>query len=391
MKKRYLKDVIRQDLSAKMVFIGGPRQVGKTTLTKQVARDNFSHFAYFNWDYQPDRKEIITMRFPAESDLLIFDEIHKYKDWKNYLKGLYDKYQSNYKIMVSGSAKLNVYRRGGDSLMGRYFYYVLHPYSLGELKKSNPVLVPFKKLSFPAEGDNNQQILRDLLKFGGFPEPFSKKNIVFWRRWQRGRLDVLVKEEIRSLERINELSGLQVLVELLPDKVGSLLSINNLAQDLQVTYKTAKAWLNVLEKFYYFFRIYPFASKKIRSLRKMAKAYLWDWSVLDNQGAKFENLIAAHLLKLTDFLRNNQGYNIELFYLRDKQGREVDFLIAVDKKPWFAVEAKLKLEEKNNSLKYFRRKLSIPYSYQVVLTPGIDFVQDNIRTISAAKFLGGLV
>ncbi len=389
MRKRYLFEKIKHDLSEKIVLIGGPRQVGKTTLAKYVGGNYFPSFAYFNWDYAPDRKKIINYQFPGDSKLLIFDELHKYKQWKNYIKGIYDKYRETFSILVTGSAKMDIYRRGGDSLMGRYFHHILHPFSLAELLGTKNISSPFKPFSF-AKASHHEELVKDLLRFGPFPEPFTKQDAVFWRRWKAERNDRLIKEDIRDLRMIGDLSSLQILTDLLPGKVGSPLSINNLSGDLQVAHKTVVNHLNILELFYFHFRIYPYTRKIGRSIKKMSKLYLWDWSEIQSEGAKFENFIASHLLKFAHFLQNAQGYQTKIYYLRDPDGKEVDFLFIVDEKPWFAVEAKLE-KSPSGSLQYFSRKIQIPYLFQVIRPTGIDEFQEGIRVISADKFLTALV
>lgn len=389
MKKRYLTNYIVKDLKEKIVLIAGPRQVGKTTLAQLIGKDYFNPYYYLNWDYQPDRKKIINFELPAEKKLIIFDELHKYKNWKNYIKGIFDKYKTMFSILVTGSAKLDIYRRGGDSLFGRYYYYLLHPFSLGELLEIEIKNKPLERLKMTFDSAN-QEALTALLKFGPFPEPFIKQKETHWRRWQIERIDRLVREEIRDLTTIVDLSNLQILVDLLPTRVGSPFSINNVREDLGVAHKTLANYLKILELFCFHFRIYPYVRKTIRSLKKMAKLYLWDWSVLEEPGAKFENLIAFHLLKFVNFLQSTQGYKAELFYLRDTEGREVDFLVLVDKKVWFAVEAKL-VESSISSLLYFGRKLSIPFLYQVVAKPGIDYLKNGVRVVSADKFLTAFV
>lgn len=390
MKKRYLSQSITSDLKEKMVLVAGPRQVGKTTLAKYVGKQNFPSFAYFNWDYQPDRKNIVNIQFPGDTELLIFDELHKYKHWKNYLKGLYDKYKEIFHILVTGSAKLDIYRKGGDSLMGRYFHYILHPFSLAELSEVHNKTLPFKNLSFTSSG-SSEETFKSLLHFGPFPEPFLKQNTTYWRRWQIERNDRLITEDIRNLRMIGDISILQILVDMLSSKTASLLSVNNISNDLQIAHKTAVNYLNILELFYFHFRIYPFTKKPLRSLKKMSKLYLWDWSPIIDTGAKFENMIASHLLKFIHYLQNTQGYKAQLYYLRDPEGREVDFLIAVDNQPWFAVETKLDSFKVSQPLLYFNKKLQIPFLFQVVKESNIDQFREGVRIISADKFLSGLV
>lgn len=397
--KRYLENNILKDLSEKMVFISGPRQVGKTTLAKSIGNNYFSNeFSYLNWDNREDRKSILSSTYRADKKLVIFDELHKYKKWKNHLKGEYDKYRESFKIIVTGSARLDIYRKGGDSLLGRYHSYRLHPLTLPELLKTTTKLKPFvrrtpvgEKLSFAKTDKNTVGLLNDLFVFGGFPEVFLKKNERFLRRWHNERVDRLIKEDIRDIETLKDISSIQILVDILPNKAGSVFSLNSLREDLGVTHKTVSLWVDILEKFYYHFRIYPFQSKKIQSLRKEPKIYLWDWSELKNEGARFENLIASHLLKFCHYLHDYEGYKIELCYLRDKEKREVDFLVTVDNKPWFCAEVKSSFSGIPVNLRYFKNKLQIPFSYMVIKDDGHDHIKDNIRIISANKFLTALI
>lgn len=374
-----------------MVFIGGPRQVGKTTLSRLIGNNKYSKFSYLNWDNSDDRKKILSAQFDPNVKLLIFDEIHKYKKWKNYIKGQFDKYRERFSILVTGSARMDLYQKGGDSLMGRYFYYRLHPFSLAEaLFFKLPNIEPFNELQFKESPDSFSKFQKMFI-FGGFPEPLFSENLETLRRWHNQRMDRLVKEDIRDIETIRDLSALQILVEILPNRVGSALSLNSLREDLEVAYGTVKLWVDILERFYYHFRIYPFASNSIKSLRKEAKMYLWDWSQVPNAGPKLENMVGSHLLKLCHYLYDAKGFKVELFYLRDIEKREVDFLVAVDKKPWMAIEVKNSDQAVSQSLRYFGKKLSIPFQYQLVKTDNVDFIQDNVRVMSVDKFLSGLV
>lgn len=392
MKKRYLVDNIRRDLDEKMVFIGGARQVGKTCMAKYIAENNYKSSDYLNWDVREDRKNIIKATFKGDAGIVLFDEIHKYKDWKNYLKGQFDKHRDDFKILVTGSARLDVYRRGGDSLMGRYFYYRLHPFSLAEFHVKINLLEPPNEINIVNAPAEASKALQALIKFGGFPEPFLKQSERDLRRWHSQRLERLVKEDIRDLENIRDLSAMQILVDLLPTKVGSLLSLNSLREDLSIAHKTVSNWMDILERFYYHFRIYPFTNKKIKSLKKEPKLYLWDWSeITDNNGAKLENVVASHLLKLCHYLHDVNGYKTELCFLRDIDGREVDFLVTNDGKPWFAVEVKSSSKEISKSLTYFGNKLDIPFLYQIVDEKNIDIRKDKIRILSLEKFLLSLV
>ncbi|MBU0561219.1 MAG: ATP-binding protein [Bacteroidetes bacterium] len=387
--QRYLSKRIVEDLSQKMVFIGGPRQVGKTTLAKELISKEFESSFYFNWDYSPDRKKIMKSELPGDSGLLIFDEIHKFKKWKTTIKGIFDTYSTKYQILITGSARLNIYRRGGDSLMGRYHYYTLHPFSHAEILAISSKVAPFEELPISTSYFSSE--LQSLYKFGGFPEVLIMQDERELRRWHNERLDRLFKEDIRDVENIRDINSIMMLGDLLPEKVASPLSINSIREDLEVSHRAISNWFTILETFYYHFRIYPFHSRKIRSLKKEPKLYLYDWSEVKNDGAKFENMIAVHLLKFVKFLEESEGYKITLNYLRNIDKKEVDFLISVNNKPWFAVEVKLNEDSPDPNLKYFRDRLEIPFIYQVIKKENTDLLRDGIRVISASKFLTGLI
>lgn len=386
---RYLFKNINNDLQDKMVFLGGPRQVGKTTLAKTIG-EGFNKSVYLNWDASADRKTILAEKFSPDADLIIFDELHKYRSWKNYLKGQYDKNKDNYKIILTGSARLDVYRRGGDSLLGRYFYLRLHPFSLSETLNINHSFKIFEKLNFKEDIDSRKKF-EQLFEFGGFPEPFFKEDLRFLRRFHNMRVERLVKEDIRDIEALRDISQILILAESLPTRVSSVFSINALREDLNVTHKTISHWVDILERFYYLYRIYPFAISTIKSLRKEPKAYLWDWSQVEDEGARFENIIASHLLKFCHYLYDVEGQKAELRYLRDIDKHEVDFIVTINNKPWFIVEVKLTDQDVSKNLLYFQERIKAPLAFQVVKSTGVDFMQKNIRVMSADKFLSGLV
>lgn len=390
--KRYIEQSIVKDLARnKMVFIGGPRQVGKTTLAQMIGTRYYQHPQYLLFDDRQDRKNIIAQIFNKDADLIIFDELHKYRRWKNYLKALYDKRKNDFHILVTGSARLDVYRRGGDSLMGRYYYYRLHPFSTAEVLNITTTGLTGNQLLLPDPILGSQEVIDRLMKRGGFPEPFFDTTDNAIQRFQANRLDRLVREDIRDLEAIQDLSAMHILVSLLPSKIGSPLSLNALREDLEVSHRAISHWMEILERFYYHFRIRPYAKKTIRSLRKEPKMYLWDWSEIEDESIRFENLIASHLLKFCHGLYDTQGVKAELWYLRDVDGHEVDFLVTIASKPWFAVEVKLNDQKLAKPLTYFSERLSIPYLYQVILTPGVYLQNKNVTVVSADRFLSGLV
>lgn len=388
-KDRYLTDCALRDLREKMVFIGGARQVGKTTFAVNIVGEKFKKYAYYNWDNRSDRREIMRSNWPGNVELIILDEIHKYKNWKNLIKGEYDKLKNKYKFLVTGSSRLDIYRRGGDSLQGRYHYYRLHPFSLSELLNKKNRIELFQEILL--DDKYYKPEFEALFEFGGFPEPLLKENSRVLRRWHNEKIERMFREDITDIEQIRDLGNMKLLSDILPDKVGSLLSINSIREDLEVSHRAVSNWLNILETFYYHFRIYPYARKIVRSIKKGPKLYLWDWSEVENPSGRFENMIAAHLLKFCHYFYDYEGYKTELSFLRNVDKKELDFLITINKKPWFAVEAKLTETNVSKSLIYFKEKLKIPYVYQVVKKSGFNRFINDVHVISADCFLSGLI
>ena len=367
---RYLAPQVRRDLARKMVFVAGPRQVGKTTLALALpdARDG-----YLNWDVAEHRERILRRELPP-SRLWVFDEIHKYRSWRNYLKGLYDARPKGVRILVTGSARLDVYRFGGDSLQGRYHLLRLHPLSAAELRLTN------------------SDELGDLLKLGGFPEPYFSGSQVEARRWSREYRTLFVRDEVANLERVQDLGALELLMLRLPELVGSPLSINALREDLQVSHKTAAAWLEVLERLYAIFRLPPFGAPTIRAVKKEQKHYHLDWSVVPEDPARFENLVACHLLKWIHHQQDTQGRDVELRYFRDTDGREVDFVVLDQRRPVLCVECKWSDAAADKSLRYFKIRFPDCDAWQISATGTRDYVNaDGIRVAPALRLLTTLI
>ena len=361
-RSRYLEPTVRKDLSDKMVFVGGPRQVGKTTFALGLLDEpSARNPAYLNWDNVAIRRSLMRGELPAGQDLLVFDEVHKYARWRNLLKGFYDTRDEGQSFLVTGSARLDYYAKGGDSLQGRYFYHRLHPFSLSEM-------------------GGGADCVDDLMRFGGFPEPLLRGEERFWRRWQVARSDRVVNEDIRDLESVRELSLLELMAEELPNRVGAPLSVKNLAEHLQVAHKTADRWLRIFERLYVSFRIAPFGVKRIRAVKKEQKLFLWDWSQVPRRGPRFENMVASHLLKYCHFVQDSEGHRMDLRFIRDTDKREVDFVVLEAGKPQFAVEAKSGERTVNPAIRYFKDRTGIPAFYQVHLGTK-DCVADGVRVL----------
>ena len=366
MKKRYLQEQAKKDLDKKMVFISGPRQVGKTTLAMSLLKNEAS---YLNWDIPAHREAILKRELPL-TDLWCFDEIHKYKSWRDYLKGIYDEFHTSHQILVTGSARLDLLRKSGDSLQGRYYHLRLHPLSVKEL------------------GLITQEEFLQLMALGGFPEPYFSGSTVEAKRWSSNYRSLLVNQESPSIETISDLSKLELLSYRLPELVGSPLSINGLREDLQIAHKTVSRWMDILENIYMIFRLAPFGSSLIRAVKKEQKHYHYDWTLVQDLPARFENVVASHLLKWVHYQRDFFGEEMELRYFRDTDGREVDFCITNNRVPRMFVECKWSDGVSSKHLHYLRKKFPDAEYYQVSATGTKQFVNKNhIIHLPALVFL----
>jgi predicted AAA+ superfamily ATPase len=384
---------------SKMAFIAGPRQVGKTTLAKHLLAKAGAEALYFNWDIESHRKLIIKnpedfwQRIPSPSaqqkTRISLDEIHKYPRWKRFLKGLYDSTGKAVEILVTGSGRLDVYQRGGDSLLGRYHLYHLHPYSLGEMLHGDrdTVLSPevfWQSLKTREAPAGAVEALHDLETLTGFPEPLFSGSESRLRRWRRSHQTLVVREDLRDLTRIREIGLIETLVMLLPERVGSPLSINAIREDLGVNFMTVQGWLEALSRLYFIFKIRPYAGQLARTLRREEKIYLFDFSPIENQGARFENLLALHLYKLCDAWTDWGFGDFALHYVRDRDKREVDFLITERNRPYALVETKLTARDIDPNLRYFAQRLKPSYTIQIVREPqGFKGVLESAGVILA--------
>lgn len=351
-----------------MLFLSGPRQVGKTT-TARLASDH-----YLNWDNPTHRKWILDGpdavakqcgidALQEKLPVITFDEIHKHGRWKNWLKGFFDMYSDHCRVVVTGSSRLDVFRRGGDSLMGRYFHYRMHPLSVAELL--DPTLPGEHLLRQPQPlPDADWQALWE---HGGFPEPYLQRKPTFSRRWRDSRTQQLLREDIRDLTLVREISQIGLLAERLLQRSGDSIVMNSLASDLQVSPDTIKSWLDILVSLHFGVLVRPWFRNINKSLRKEPKWFLRDWSGIEEPGKRAETFVACHLLKAVDGWNDLGLGQFELRYLRDKQQREVDFIVIRDQQPWFLVEVKHANDTLSPTLAYFQKQLKAPHAFQLVI------------------------
>jgi uncharacterized protein len=321
--KRYLQKPILQDLPKKIVLISGPRQSGKTTISKLLRR----HYDYLNYDLSEDRIVIQKKAWDRSKELIIFDELHKMKYWKRWIKGVFDTAGIPPELIVTGSAQLDMYRKVGDSLAGRYFSYRLHPIDLKEAKLFL--------------GIGLEEGFETLWQCSGFPEPFLKGNQSYYKRWRRSYIDIILRQDLIDLSGVRDIKAVQTLVLLLSQRVGSTVSYANLARDLERDPNTVKRWIQLLESLYIVYRVTPHSRNVIRSLRKEPKFYFYDHSMVEDVGARLENIVANALQKEIDFLEDTQGMKGDLHYLRTKDGVEIDFLVSLDGKVTHLIEVKM--------------------------------------------------
>ncbi len=358
------------DLKQKMVFVAGSRQVGKTTMAQALLKEPTG---YLNWDIRSQRTVILREEWP-DVPLLVLDEIHKYRKWRNLLKGLFDQFKGQKQILVTGSARLDYYHFGGDSLQGRYHLLHLYPLSVAEL------------------GIHSAKEFHTLLTLGGFPEPFYGGSETEARRWSREYQGRLLEENVVGLEAIHDLGSLEHLMMRLPDLVGSPLSLNALREDLQLNHRTVARWAEILERFYSIFRLSPMGGPRIRAVKKEQKHYHFDWTLPPQKAQCFENLVAVHLKKWVEFEKDTKARDLELRYFRDVQGREVDFVILEKQKPITFIECKWADEDLHPALNYLHERFPRAECWQITAVGTKDFrTTQGIRICPAPTFLSQLV
>ena len=313
---------IKEDLKKKIILLTGPRQSGKTTFSTQLS----DRFNYLNYDNSEHKIRIREQEWDREKELIVFDELHKMDNWKLFLKGVFDVEGIPPSIVVTGSSKLDVFRKVGDSLAGRFFRYRMHPFDLKEVHKQ-----------FKSSPDD---LLETMIRVGNFPEPFISGKETFYRRWKKSHMDIILRQDLIDLSIIQDIPKLEHLIEILKRRVGSTISYSNIARDIEKDPNTVKRWVQLLENLYIIFKVTPYSKNVARSLLKDSKYYFYDVGQVVGESQKLENLVACALLKEGHYQEDINGFDFGLYFLRTKDGKEIDFLTVVDKQPTRLIEVK---------------------------------------------------
>jgi predicted AAA+ superfamily ATPase len=403
--KRHLQDIgFDPEIGRQLRFIAGPRQAGKTTLARHILVSGRSENLYFNWDSREVRTAYRKDAHFFESSLrekkpgrelpwICFDEMHKMPNWKNILKGIYDRFEAEVRFIVTGSARLDWFRRSGDSLAGRYFLFHLNPVSLSELA-GHPHLPP-------AAGENSAaymervlshhraeaSLLEQMLAFGGFPEPLLKADETFYRRWQNEMTDHLTREDVRDLTRIAAVENVAGIMQIIPERVGTPLSLNALAEDVETSHTSVRNAVRAMELTCALFLLSPYSARIARAVKKERKAYFFDWGRCPDPARRFENYAAVEWKTRIDLWRDRGLGNYELMYFRTRDGKETDFLITRDRKPWCLCEAKLQDESIARHHYLQARALGgIPFLQLVAKNGVYKKISPDMTVVSAARF-----
>jgi len=389
-----------------MIFLSGPRQVGKTTFMQEIIAKGYPHTTYFNWDILDNKKILLENPYFFQSvdvvgggrPLVILDEIHKYRQWKNYLKGVYDKFHDRFCFSILGSGRLDISKRTGDAMSGRFLEMHLFPFTVAELSRPKTDIKQFLKDPFSgmdlSDASQSASVWNELFNLGGFPEPFLSGKESTWRRWSANYGRQIIREDMRSMNEIKLIDDIEMLFSLLPTKAGSPISINNLATNLQVSFPAVKNWLNLFDYFYLTFRISPWTKKVSRAILKEKKLYLFNYPLITDAAARFENMVALELLRAVRSWNEWGWGDFRLHYLRNKDKKEVDFLLTKAHAPLLMIETKLTDTSPASALLEFQSVLKIP-AIQLVHTPGtvrriISGKSGDVGVFSASRWLASL-
>jgi predicted AAA+ superfamily ATPase len=374
--KRYLDDLVLKDLATKAVVLTGPRQVGKTTLSRQLMQ-SFDSAQYLNWDVLADRVVLQRQSWNPRAGLLVMDEIHKMPNWKAWLKGVADGRLAGQALLVTGSARMDTFRQTGDSLAGRYFAFRLHPISVREWCEQ--------------QGADPAAALDHLLERGGFPEPCLAADPIQADRWRAQYFTDLIREDVLDFSRLHEINTMRLFVELLRERVGSPLSLASIARDLAVAPATLKRYLEILKALFIVFTVQPWHRNVGRAILQTPKVYFFDTGLVrGDQGARLENAVAGMLLKQAHFLRDSAGREVELHYLRTKDGAEVDFAFSEAGELKQLIECKFGDNKPHRALVRFAEQFPSVDAVQIVYNLKQEEFRNGIKITNAASWLAQL-
>jgi len=368
--QRTIRNSVLEDLNKKIILLIGPRQVGKTTFSKNLIES----YDYLNFDSAKDKMKILKLQWDRQKKLIIFDEVHKMRNWKKWIKGIYDTEGLHPNIIVTGSARLDTVRKMGDSLAGRHFTYHLLPLDLKELHKTHPDI---------------EKTFQQLLNFSGFPEPFFENSKRFHLNWQKSHMDLILRQDLVSYENIRDITSIEILVEMLKERVASPLSYSSIAVDLQRDTKTIQKWMQYLENLFVVFKIKPYSKNIARSVLKEPKYYFFDYTRIENdEGSLLENFVAVSLQKEIYYLNEVHGIDSELFYLKKKGTKELDFFIRRKGLPPVMIEVKTSEDDISPSFKMFEKHFENPIQIQLVKNLKKEYSNSNgVQVLSLAQYL----
>jgi hypothetical protein len=403
MKKReYYKNIwVDFNKEKKMIFISGARQAGKTTMAKDIASEE-SVSQYFNYDVLENKTKILTRpaffeeidRRKGDSPLIILDEIHKYKEWKNYLKGVYDGYADEFRFLVTGSGRLNLSRKRGDALAGRYLHFHLFPFTVGEISSATiQQVAPEILLEVPEQNNVARELWETMFQVSGFPEPFLRGTKLKYRRWARSYHSQVIRDDIRNEFAVRQIDTMEALYSLIANCVGSPFSTSNQAAILKISHNTVSSWITVFEQFFLLFKIRPYNRRISRSLVKEPKIYFYDYGRIQDEALRFENMVALELNRAVTLWTDFGFGEFQLWYLRNKEKQEVDFLVTENTQPLFMVEAKFSDVAVSSNLIKFQKALRVPaiqLVHQQNVARKIKNETNVIIVASAADWLAGL-
>lgn len=373
---RYLDKLILNDLATKMVILTGPRQVGKTTLSRQLMQ-SFSNAQYLNWDVLADRSILQRQSWNPRAGLLVVDEIHKMRDWKGWLKGVADGRSAGQALLVTGSARMETFRQGGESLAGRYFTYRLHPISVREWCEQ--------------QGVSPIVALDHLLKRGGFPEPSLAVDTAQAERWRRQYFTDVIREDVLEFSRLHEINTMRLFVELLRERVGSPLSLASIARDIAVSPTTLKRYLDILQALFIVFTVQPWHHNIARAILQTPKVYFFDTGLVrGDQGVRLENAVSVMLLKHAQFRCDSEGKSVGLHYIRTKDGAEIDFALSEEGQVTHLIECKQSDNKPHRALSRFAGDFPDAEAVQIVYQIRQEEFRNGIRITDAASWLAGL-